>query len=881
MSLTPGTQLGSCEILGLIGTGGMGEVYRGRDLKLGREVAVKTLPAHFTHDPERLARFEREAQMIAALNHPNLAAIHELKEIDGAKYLILELVEGETLAERIVRGPIPLDEALDIGRQTAEALEAAHEKGIVHRDLKPANIKVTAEGHVKVLDFGLAKLADPAAAPIPDGFSNSPTLSALQTAGGVILGTAAYMSPEQARGRKVDRRADIWAFGCVLFEMLAGRNAFPHEETVSDTLAAILKGEPDWRALPVVPSRVRTLLERCLRKDLRRRLPDIAVARIELEEVLNEPGPVVSQEAPAMGPRWQSIWATVALTSLLAAVALAAWIVFQPQAQPRVVHVEIFAPDGTTIASGQPLSPDGRRIAFVAGPEGKRQIWIRPLDSAVAQPIPGTEGAERLVWSADSQSIAFFADGRLKKMSAAGGPASVICNEPGRDAAWSREGVILIGGQGKPLLRVSALGGQPTPATEFGPSETTHDYPDFLPDGRHFLYMVRRGTTREDREVYVGSLDSKERVLLPGVHSGARYSPTGHVLFLEGGTLMAQRFDVERLELKGDAFAIAEQVEGGLTTAFAVSENGSLAYLKGTLAAESQLAWFNPLGKQLALVGERGRYANVELSPNGKLLAFERDNDVFLLDLDRNLTSPLMSHPAADFAPKWSPDSRTIAFSSSRDPAGNMGTFNRAAGNLYERGVGVVGEERLLLKTDAGKTMSDWSPDGRHIIYESGRDLWALPVPVSDASKPLRVTDTPFVETQARVSPDGRWIAYASSESGNRLAVYVQSFLTRGAKQQVSTGAGVAPRWSHDGGELFYVVPAPTTLATVSAGTLTSVSIKAVGSELQIGAPVPLFSIRGGFNISRDGRFLLDVTSADTVPAPITVIHNWSAVLDR
>ncbi len=860
----------------------MGKVWRAHHSALNRDDALKVLPDAFASDPDRLARFRREAQVLASLNHPNIAHVHGLEQADGIQALVMELVEGPTLADRIAQGPVPIDEALPIAKQIAEALEAAHEQGIIHRDLKPANIKVRSDGTVKVLDFGLAKLSDPSASHGGAGLSNSPTLSAMPTAAGMIMGTAAYMSPEQARGRNVDRRADMWAFGCVLYEMLAGRQTFPNEETVSDTLAAILKGEPDWRALPAgTPPKIRVLLERCLRKDLRRRLPDIAAARLEIEEALSEPSPPVPQVAHAVVQRHRFVWPTVALASLLAAGALAAWVLLKGEAQPRVVHLEVFAPEGATIAAGQPLSPDGSKVAFVAGPAGKQQIWVRPLDSRTPQSLPGTEGATRLVWSADSQNIAFFAEGQLKKIAVTGGPPSVICNEAGRDTAWSSENVILIGGQGKALLRVSALGGQPEPATELAQNETTHDYPDFLPDGRHFLYMARHGSTSEDWDVFVGSLDSKDRRLLPGIHAGARYSRTGHVVFLRAGTLMAQPFDARRLELTGDAFRIAEHVEGGATASFSISENGSLAYLNGTLAMEIQLAWVDRRSKQLSLVGAKGRYANVELSPNGKLLAFDRDNDVFLYDIDRDSTSRFISHAAADFAPKWSRDSRTIAFSSSREPTGNIGPQNVAAGNLYERAVGVVGEEKLFLKTDVGKTMTDWSPDGRYVVYASAGDVWALRVPVSTDAKPLRVTETPFIESQARVSPDGRWIAYVSNESGNRFAVYVQSFLEQGAKQQVSAGDGTAPRWSRDGRELFYIAPAPTTLAAVSAGTLMSVSIKVVGRDLQVGTPVPLFPIRGGFNVAPDGRFLVNVASADETPSPITVIHNWAATLKK
>lgn len=510
-----------------------------------------------------------------------------------------------------------------------------------------------------------------------------------------------------------------------------------------------------------------------------------------------------------------------------------------------------------------------------------KPIFVRRLDSLSAQSLSGTEDAERVVWSADSQNLAFFAQGKLKKVaSAGGGPPSRIADVAGRDAAWSAGSVLLIGGQDKGLVRVDALGGQPVPVTELEPEETTHDYPDFLPDGRHFLYMARRGRNPERRDVFVGSLDSKDRVLLPGIHSGTRYSPTGHVLFLRDGTLMAQRFDVKRLELTGDAFPIAEQVLGGVTTSFSVSTNGSLAYVNTTTAsAASQLAWFDRQGKQVSTIGPVGRYINAELSPNGKMVAFNRDNEVLLFDIDRNQESRFVSHPAANIAPNWSPDSGTIAFSSSRESTGNAGPESVGAGNLYQRAVGVVGEERLLLKTDAAKRITDWRRD--HIIYVSDGDIWALPIPVSDDPKPLRVTETSHNESQARVSPDGRLIAYVSNESGNRTAVFVQSFPEPGAKKQVSAGDGTTPRWNPGGEELFYIVPAPTNLSAVSAGTLMSVSIKTVGRDLQIRTPVELFRIRGGFIGFREGRFLLNVTSTAQGSPPITVIQHWGATLKK
>ena len=887
MALAPGSRVGPYEVAAQIGVGGMGEVFRARDTNLGRNVAIKVLPDAFAQDPERLARFEREAHVLASLNHPNIAIIHDLKEIEGSRYLILELVDGETLAERIAPGPLALDEALGIARQIAEALEAAHERGIVHRDVKPANVKITPDGRVKVLDFGLAKMHESAST--SPHFSHSPTLSAMHTGSGMILGTAAYMSPEQARGRTVDRRADIWAFGCVLYEMLTGRQAFPNEETVSDTLAGILKGEPEWRALPAdTPQKIRTLLERCLRKDVRRRLPDIGEARIEIEEARDEPVPAAQPVAPVASRRRTYLWPAVAVLSLLTAAALASWIVLAPAPETGIVRFDVVGPrdsapldaDGRTVEAWAPMSPDGRRLAFIASVEGKRLLWVRSLDSSTAQPLPGTEDASRPIWSPDGQYIAFFAQGKLWKIAVAGGPPSVICNEAGREAAWSSEHVILIGGQGKPLLRVSAAGGQPTPATELGPGETTHDYPDFLPDGRHFLYMARHGGGPEDFDLFVGSLDSKERHLLPGIHAGARYSPTGHVLFLRDETLMAHPFDLDRLELAGEPSPVAEPAERGPWTPFSVSANGRLAYVAASSNLDSQLAWFDRTGQQREVAGTKGDYQRLDLSPDGKQAAFDRDvgreRDIFLLDAEKGSTSRLVSSTATDFAPVWSADGRRVAFASSRDPAGNASPLNLSAGNLYERAVGVVGEDTLLLKSDTGKTPTDWSRDGRHLAYISRDDVWALPLPASGDAKPLRVTDTPFAESRARFSPDGRWIAYQSDESGTQQQeVWIQSFPDRGAKLQVSVGGGTLPRWGTDGRELFYLSP---------NFTLMSVGVRPAGTELQVSRPVPLFHSRvfpglQDYDVSSDGRFLLSIPSAERTLTPITVIVNWAATL--
>src|SRR5262245_61842554 len=477
MAIGPGTRLGHYDISALLGQGGMGRVYRATDRHLGREVAIKVLPDAFAQDPERLARFELEARTLASLNHPNIAVVHGLEEgpveqEHRLRALVMELVDGVTLADRIAEGPIPVDEALPIARQIADALEAAHDHGVIHRDLKPANVKVRDDGMVKVLDFGLAKALEPASA-MP-GASLSPTItSPAMTQSGVILGTASYMSPEQARGKTVDRRADIWAFGCVLFEMLAGRRPFPSEDTVSDTIAGILKGEPVWAALPAdTPPKIRALIERCLRKDVRRRLPHIAEARIEIEEACSEPAQTMTQPAAPLFRRPTYVWPAVALVAVLLALGITGWTVMAPVPKQPAVRFEINAPPGAisfgglgrTLEVGEPLSPDGRTVAFLATVDGRQMIWVRPLDAVAAQPLARTEGAARPVWSPDSRSIAFFVQNELKRIDVAGGPPTVLSTEGGRDLAWSPENMILIGGQGK-LLRIPATGGPTTAAT--------------------------------------------------------------------------------------------------------------------------------------------------------------------------------------------------------------------------------------------------------------------------------------------------------------------------------------------------------------------------------------------------------------------------------
>jgi len=893
MPLAPGTRLGPYEISDRLGMGGMGEVYRATDSTLGREVALKVLPEAFALDADRLARFEREARTLASLNHPNIAIVfgfervsHETDAGQATRALVMELVDGPTLADLIAQGPIAVDEALPIAKQIAEALEAAHEHGIIHRDLKPANVKLRADGRVKVLDFGLAKAMESATA-MSSMASMSPTITTpAMTQAGILLGTAAYMSPEQARGKRVDKRADIWAFGCVLFEMLSGRRTIANEETVSDTLASVLNGEPVWNALPAdIPPRIRTLIERCLRKDVRRRLPDIAEARIQIDEAAGDP--VTPLPTATVTPRRGFVWPAVSLVSLLTAVGLAAWMALRPAPEDETIRFPIYAPagatplaiDGRLMAIGPGISPDGLTVAFFANVDGRRLLWVRPLNGEL-QPLEGTEDAERSAWSPDSRQIAFVTrTGMLRRVTLGGGPPTDICKLQARDIAWAPGAVILVGGNGRPLTRVSPENCDLQPATTLAPGETTHDYPHALPDRRHFLYLSRRGAEAANWTLYVGSLDSSELVPVPGIHSGARYT-AGHLVFVRDGALMAQPFDVERLRQTGDAFQLDYGLDGP-APAFSVSGHGSLAYVSVPTTRTTQLVWFDPNGKQLGVLGEPGDYRRFDLSADDRFIAFDRvvssdrGQDVFVLDIERGGTIPVVSTPAADFSAVWSPNEAALAFASSREPAENAGPMNVNAGNLYRRVFGVVQPDTLLSKTDFGKTPSDWSIHD-YVAYTSQNDIWALKVPVS--ADPIRVTDTDTSrERDGRFSPDGQWIAYESSDTGRPTEVYVQSFPDGSASQPVSTNGGSSPRWSRDGRKLFYVA---------SDSMLMSVSIVREGSGIRISPPqrvfqLPVFAGALEYEVARDGRFLVNLPMAKQTAPPLRVIHHWGASLKK
>jgi eukaryotic-like serine/threonine-protein kinase len=888
--------IGQYEVIAKLGEGGMGEVYRARDPKLGRDVALKILPVALAHDSQSMARLEREARALAALNNPNIAAIYGLEESDGLRALVMELVEGETLAERIhgtagtAAKPMPAEEALPIAKQIAEALEYAHERGVIHRDLKPANVKITPEGVVKVLDFGLAKVLSDQDSMAPVS-ANSPTLSAMATQAGIILGTAAYMAPEQAKGKPVDKRADIWAFGCVLYEMLAGRKPFDGE-TISDLLAAVIRAEPDWTALPgTTPASIQKLIHRCLVKDPKQRLRDIGDARIAIEETLSGgadaggadaavSGGTIAEARRASRLRRAMPWALGASTVLLAAIA--AYFVFQPKPRQNVVRFTITPPENTQFVYGgeMGISPDGRDVAFIAqaGPDKPWVLWVRPLDSLTAVPIQGTEGASAPFWSPDSQQIGFYAGGKLEKVALAGGPPQTLCdanNTAGGD--WSRDGVILFTNQGA-IYRVPETGGAPTlvAAPDAARHESAYRSPIFLPDGRHFLFDSSTGNFGQ-RFIAVGSLDSKSVERVAQASSNAAYAPPGYLFYMDRSTLMARPFDAKALRFTGPPVPLAENVDrsAGGYGYFAVSPAGVLAYTTESGVAPSQMTWFNRQGQKLGTLGQPNIYSAPALSPDGSRLAValgepgKRDNWVF--DLKRGTASRLNFNPADDGAPAWSADGTRIFFSSNR--SGDWDIYQKAAD-------GLGATQPVFQSRGETKVLNDLSADGRYAIYTmptgaTTSEQWVLPL--FGDRKPFAFVQGNFNAFGARVSPNGRYLAYTSTETG-RAEVYVQTFPQHTGKWQISVSGGTEPTWRRDGKELFYLSPENKVMA---------VAVSTDSTSFQGGIPKELFQaqlvpsgIKNAYVVSPDGqRFLMLVPAGEAMPEPMTVVVNWPALL--
>ena len=921
MSLAPGSRLGTYDILSPLGAGGMGEVYRARDTKLNRDVAIKILPDLFAHDSERVARFAREAQTLASLNHPNIAQIYGILEEAGGgavpstapspashvHALVMELVEGDDLSALIARhagsqdpayiGPdvarglqtpgMPLADVLPIARQIADALEAAHDQGIVHRDLKPANIKVRADGTVKVLDFGLAKALDPAGASSAEA-AHSPTMTARATQMGMIIGTAAYMAPEQARGKAVDRRADIWAFGAVLFEMLTGRRAFPGTD-ISDVLATVLKSEPDWAAIPAgTSSSVRRLLRRCLEKDPRRRLSAIGDARFDLDD--DEP-PVVLAPAAARPPsRWRWVPWAFAAASLVTATALAVGQ-FRPASRDpeRAIRFHVETPESssqTRRGRGFELSPDGRFLAIVSAGE----LWVRPLDSVSPRRSGGIDGATYPFWSPDSAWIGFFADGQLKKVARDGGTVRAICDAPdGRGAAWGPDNVIIFSAaQGsRGLSRVSAQGGKPTALTQLPSGETNryHRYPQFLPDGRSFLFQFLTSSP-EAAGIYVGTIDGGVPVrVLDGVEQ-AMYAPgpggsTGFLLYRRQDALLAQPFDPAARRISGDAMPVADGVGSGPNTgagAFAVSPSGVLAF-SSDWSQSGELIWIDRAGQRLgAISGESRELQGVSLAQGSKRVAYGagKPSDVWVQSLPGGEPSRFTFGPEPGWAyPLWSPDGRELAYT----------TFDRVGFPKYEirrRRADRGGAEETLLQATQTLYPWDWSPDGRFLVFsDEAYDLALLPL--SGDHRPVPLLTAPGIQAFAQFSPDGRFLAYTSDQQG-QTDVYVGTVPASGAVWQVSTSGGSMPRWRRDGRELFYRA-VDGTLMVVSFGT--GVGARGAAAVDERTAPKALFKgipSSGNSQIftyaaADDGQRFLVGASRKADQPPITMVVNWQAAL--
>jgi Tol biopolymer transport system component len=890
MPLDPGTNLGPYEILSLLGVGGMGEVYRARDTRLQRDVAVKVSAQEFNE------RFEREAKVVASLNHPNICALYDV----GPNYIVMELVEGDA-----PKGPMPLDEALGICRQIADALEAAHDKGVVHRDLKPANIKVTPNGTVKVLDFGLARInpLTPASGSSPE---ESPTISMHATQAGMILGTAGYMAPEQAKGKTADKRADIWAFGVILHELLTGKRLFMGE-TVTDTLAAVVLTQPK---LEDVPIQVRRMLKRCLEKDPQKRLRDIGDAMALLEEPPPpSAAPVIAASAPArLG---MLAWALAAM-GLLAAAALAFIHFRETPPVTETVRFKAALPENGnfTITGISALSPDGRRLAFSAtGADGIPRVWVRSMDSLVPQPLPGSETAPVLValfWSPDGRYLAFQGEGKLKKIDLAGGPALALCDAPSQigGASWGRDGVILFSLAGR-LMRVSASGGTASPVTASLPRGDGAAYPWFLPDGRHFLYY-RWSPKSEIAGLYAGSVDAKPEEqstqrLMPLEHQ-PMYVPSadsnsGYVVFLQQNTLLAQPFNAGKLQLAGEPLPIAEQIGSiGDFGFYSVSESGALAYRTGsTSGLNLQLSWFDRAGKATLTAAEPSRSATVKVSPDGKRAALVRtdpqnNTDIWIVDLSTGASNRLTFDPALDSNPLWSPDGSQIIWESMR--GGSWGIYRKASNGS--------GNDELLYKSPAVATfaLTDWTRDGRFVLFQASTppaktDVFALPVgPGTSADRqPIPVIQTPAAELGGYVSPDGRWIAYMSDESGKE-ELYVQAF-SPGAKPgagpvsgkwMVSKGSLGMARWRSDGKELAFI---SADGAIVSVDVTAAPAFQANQPKLLFQLPSNVLALAGStpgarMDATRDlQRFLVTVPAQSNSRQEFTMVLNWQAALKR
>jgi eukaryotic-like serine/threonine-protein kinase len=901
MTARIGSRLGPYEIIAPIGAGGMGEVYRARDTKLNRDVAIKVLPEGFASDQDRVARFTREAQTLAALNHPNIAAIYGI-EHDGVEgvgsgsspgrtrplALVMELVEGEDLSQIIAQGPMSLSDALPIARQIADALEAAHEAGIVHRDLKPANVKVRPDGTVKVLDFGLAKAMDPAGASGADAM-HSPTLTARATQMGMIIGTAAYMAPEQARGKVVDRRADIWAFGVVLYEMLTGRRAFEGED-ISVTLASVIKEEVKWDALPAdLPGPLRRLLRRCLEKDPRKRLSAIGDARLELDEH-EQPAAIEATgaaAAPAARPSLVArLWPALAGIVVTAAVAALLWPRGPVASNEGTIRLSILSPSSTEMypdSTGVIISPDGTMVAFMVGSARRAdtELWVRPLSSKVARRLDDATGVLLPFWSPDSRRIGFFTSTKLKTIAVTGGRSEVVADAPaGRGGIWLPSNDIIFAPDASgPLYRVSAAGGTPVAVTTLEKGEAGHRVPTLLPDGRHFLYSALPAKNGKF-EVYAASVDGGPRTDAGAFDATPVYADPGYLLYARQGVLSAQPFDAKTLQVTGDPIPLEDEPASVMdpTQSFtaspsvSVSTTGALAYYAAA-STDTTATWYDTSGLPLGTLNlPAGHYDNCRISPDGQRAVCVRsvspsESALWLVDLSRGSAVPLTNTPGRNDSPVWSPDGRQIAFAADRE----------GPQHIFIKTLDQATPDRQLDHSDVlFKAPNDWSPDGTWLLEtqldpDTAQNIYRLPV---DGGKAERLVAGPTLDVLAALSPDGRWLAYASDETG-QYSVYVQPFGTPGRRVQVSQQGGAGSWWTRDGRTLFYI---GTDLRTLWRADVTTGQTFSSGTPRKTGVLPPGVA---SIDFSPDRTRVLAIAPARTGVGSATVVLNWRASLDR
>jgi eukaryotic-like serine/threonine-protein kinase len=881
MGLNPGTKLGPYEIVGPLGAGGMGEVYRAKDTRLGRDVAIKVLPASFVADAAAQQRFEREAKTISGLNHPNICVLYDVGHQDGLEYLVMECVEGETLAKRLEKGPLPVEQVLKFGAQIAEALDKAHRSGIVHRDLKPGNVMLTATG-AKLLDFGLAKAVTPLGGLLT--VTGSSPMSPV-TQQGAIVGTFQYMSPEQVEGKEVDGRSDIFSLGAVLYEMVTGKRAFEGKTQLS-VASAILEKEPApiRDANPVSPAALEHAIQRCLAKDPEERWQAARDLALELNWIGKSGSQTQAPAIPAVAKKKSAgMWLAWALVGAAALGMLAGAIFWRGEkTTEQTMYFSALLPYA---ARDMAIAPNGHTVAVVVYQEEVRKnvIWLYEVGSEQARSVAGTEGGNFPFWSPNGKSLAFFADGKLKRRDIAGGPVQTLCDAPsGRGGTWSKDGVIVFTPAGRltsAMYRVSATGGTPTKVggTFPGQGESTQRWPVFLPDGKHYLFLSATIAKRSEADgIYVGDLDSEERRLVVKTAASAVYAAPGYLLYLRDKSILAQRFDAKTFQLAGEPVVVATdpQFLPRILKATFTADTETLLVQKGGNVMMSRLTWYDRRGKELGTVGDPGVYANPDVTANGEAVAVDKtdvgsqNTDVWTYDLQQGAAKRMTFDPGLDAMPVWSPDGTRVVYTS-----GRSNVFN-----LYMKEANGTQEEKLICASDVDKYPNAWSRDGKYILYGEGADLKYLTLPEMKSTLFLKASAT---LKNAKFSPDGKWVAYASNESG-RWEVYVTSFPEAKGKWQVSAKGGEEPRWRGDGKELFYVSPDAKIMA---------VPLK-TGGGFDPGAPVTLFQSNPKETLATSEQFVYDVDPSgerilvNTLMSngevqPMTVVLNWGAEVKK